>query len=38
MMAKKNRLAVTGVAIADCLGDDGIESMIGADKLIESKW
>ena len=26
MMEKRNRLAVTGVAIADCLGDDGIEN------------
>ena len=25
-MEKTNRLAVTGVAIADCLGDDGIEN------------
>ena len=25
-MEKRNRLAVTGVAIADCLGDDGIEN------------
>ena len=26
-MEKRNRLAVTGVAIADCLGDDGIEKI-----------
>ena len=25
-MVKTNRLAVTGVAIADCMGDDGIEN------------